>query len=483
MRIPEVKATRRNIWFAVRILAFSLLLWGTADACKLLGSNRATVAMLLLLEILAMATIGDWMLAVFASVFASLAFSFYFIDTVGSFRLTSVEGTVTFAAMVLTALTGSQLSLRAQRRAQEAIGRREEMERLNQLGRALLVANTYDEAAENAVRGVVELFELKGAVLRVDAAPPRFQYGAMAAGEISIVTIDPESTSGVLELYGPPPSEEVRNALSSLIRLALERARSGEARAEIEAIRRGEEFQSTVLSALAHNFKTPLTSIKAAASTLRSESVRRRAGDAFSTHEREMVAVIDEEADRLNQLIRESLDLAALEVRRISPKTEECMVPAMVERVVARMVGFFGRRELIIEVPEDLPPLTGDSFLFEQMLVQVVDNAWKYSRPGARIQISGMLAGSSIVLTVRNEGSEIPESDRERIFDRFYRGNKDRSRVEGTGQGLAIARTIVEAYEGKVWLDLEPKGPAFHFALPLGAIGRSGDRKQNHLAN
>jgi two-component system sensor histidine kinase KdpD len=213
----------------------------------------------------------------------------------------------------------------------------------------------------------------------------------------------------------------------------------------------------------------------------------RLSGRIPSAHERELVVVIDEEADRLDRLIRESLDLAKLEARRENPLTEECRIPQIVERVVARMSRYFGRREFIIDVPEDLPPITGDSFLVEQMLVQVVDNAWKYSQPGAPIRISGAVSGASMVLTVWNGGSEIPESERDRIFDRFYRGSKDRHRVEGTGLGLAIARAIVEACEGKIWLDVEPLGPAFHFELPLegaeGATGRTSDRKQHYLTH
>jgi two-component system sensor histidine kinase KdpD len=415
---------------------------------------------------------------------ASLAFSFYFIDEAGSFRLTTIEGSATFAAMALTALTGSRLSVLAQRRAREAIVRREEMERLNQLGRVLLAANSLAEASQDAVRKVVELFGLEGAVLRVAGAPHAFQSGVTAGqsgAQVSIIPLDTDYGADVLELHGTQPSEEVRNAIASMIRLVLERARSAEERAQMEAIRRGEELRTNVLNALAHNFRTPLTSIKAAASMLR------LSGRIPSPHERDLVVVIDEEADRLNQLIRESLDLAKLEARRANPLTEECLIPEIVRRVASKMSRYFGRREFIIDLPEDIPPIMGDSFLFEQMLGQVVDNAWKYSPPGAPITISGVISGASIVLTVWNGGSEIPVDERDRIFDRFYRGSRDRHRVEGTGLGLAIARTIAEAYKGKVWLDVEPLGPAFRFELPLdltgGATGRTHDREQHYFTH
>lgn len=476
--------------------------------CHNLGSNRATAAMMLLLEVLAMATRGDWILALLSSSCASLAFSFYFVDDVGSFRLTTIEGVVTFSAMVLTAFTGSRLSIRAQQRADEANRRRSEMERINQLGRALLSAHHLRDAADEAVRKVVELFDLKGAVLRVAGMPQASRWGEIPSGgpaaeEVSIIALDSDYSGDVLELHGKQPSEEVRNALASMIRLVLERARTAEEHSRMDSVRRGEELRTTVLNALAHNFKTPLTSIKAAASTLRFSNRLPAA------HERELVVVIDEEADRLDQLIRESLDLARLEAHRQNPKAEECRIPWIVERVVSRMSRYLGRREFIIDMPDDLPPVTGDSFLIEQMLVQVVDNAWKYSSPGAPIRISGGAANGRLLLTVWNAGSQIAEYERDRIFDRFYRGSKDRHRVEGTGLGLAIARAIAEACDGKVWLDVEPLGPAFHFELPLGSealkagethgrgeapgsdvapegverIGETSDRKQHYLTH
>jgi two-component system sensor histidine kinase KdpD len=478
---PE--ATKRILATTVRFAGAAIVLWGTAWVLSMLGMTRSSAAMMLLLEVLAIATCGDWILALLSSTAASLVFSFYFIEHLRAVRFsTAIQGAFGFVAMALTAFIGSRLAVRAQQRAQEAIARREEMERLNQLGRVLLSANTLADAAEDAVRKVVELFHLKGAVLRVAGAPHAFQCGVTAAaGEISIIPLGTDYTADILELHGVQPSEEVRNTVASMIRLVLERARGAEERAHVEVIRRGEELRNTVLNALAHDFRTPLTSIKAASSMLR------HAGPMPPDQERDLVVVIDEEADRLDRLIRESLDLAKLEARRAHPMVEECMIPQIVRSVAARMSRYLGRREFIIDIPEDFPPVTGDSFLFEQMLGQLVDNAWKYSKPGAPIGISGIVSGSSVVLTVWNEGGAIPEDERDRLFDRFYRGSKDRHKVEGTGLGLAIAKAIVEAHKGKIWLDAEPTGPAFRLQLPIEATGtaagRQSDREPHYIAH
>lgn len=467
---------RRNLRIAAQFAGAAVLLCLTAIFCRDLGSNRATAAMMMLLEVLAIATLGNWVLALFSSSLASVAFSYYFLDIVGTVHLTPLESAVNFAAMALTGLTGSMLSIRAHTRAQEAIHRREEMERLNQLGKVLLACNTVAEAGEETVRKVVELFDLRGAVLRLAGTPRVFQSGLTTGGQASAVPLDTGSGAEVLELYGPQPSEEVRNTLASMIQLLLERARNAEERAQMDVARRGEELRTTVLNAMAHNLKTPLTSIKAAASMLRV------AGGTSTVDQSELVAVIDEEADRLNQLIRESLDMAKLEARRANPVTEQCFLPDIVARVASRMSRYFGRREFIVDIPEDFPPIMGDSYLLEQMLIQVVDNAWKYSPPGAPIRVSGKLLEKSVILTVWNRGSEIPEDERDRIFDKFYRGSKDRSRVEGTGLGLAIAKTIAEACKGRIWLESESMGLAFRFELPL-ATGRRRVRKQHDIAN
>jgi two-component system sensor histidine kinase KdpD len=454
------------------VIVSAAVSWGTAAGFLALDVNRSIAAMALVLEVLAFAAIGDWLLAVLASVAASLAYSWYYIDSVNSFRITTIEGAVTFAMMIFTALTGSHLSVRAQRRAEEAIRRREEMERLQQLGNVLLSANTLQEAARDVVREIVQLFGVSRAVLRLGGEAQLFEAGSpVAAGPVSSLELHSEPGKNVLELHGVQPSAEVCSALANLIKLVLDRARSAEDHARIEAAQRGEELRNTVLNALAHNFKTPLTSIKAAASMLRGS------GDIPAADARELIAVIDEEADRLHQLIRESLDLARIEAHQMNPRRERCGFGDIAARVISRVSRYLAGRELIVDIPDDLSPVWGDDFLFEQMLMQVVDNAWKYSRPGALIRITAQESSRRLILTVQNEGRDIPDDERERIFDRFYRGAGNRSRVEGTGLGLPIARAIAEAHGGTIWLDCEPGGPAFRFSLPVDTAEKTSDRE------
>lgn len=459
---------------AGRIVACAAISWCVAAACFALHGERSVCTMLLLVVVMAAATRGDWVLAVLTSISASLALSWYFIDVVGSLRITSVEGGVALATMLISALIVSQLAVRARRRTDEAVRRRNEMERLHQFGSILHAAQTTEEAARDIARGVVDLLDQTAASLRLGASGPVFEQGA-PHGEPSSIPIG--AGSGVLRIWGHTLSSEVRHAIANLVGLVLDRARTAEERSRVEAAQRGEELRNTVLNALAHNFKTPLTSIKAAASLLRVSP------DMPEGSRTELVAVIDEEADRLGQLIEESLDVARIEAHRANPRIEACGVAAMISAVAGRISRHLSGREMTTDIPEDLPCVLGDRFLYEQMVLQVVDNAWKYSKPGSPIRIAAERGenGATVILRVWNEGSGIPSEEREKIFDRFYRGAALRSRVEGSGLGLAISKAIAEAHGGAMWLDSDETGPVFCFSLPAERTGDSVVRQTDYV--
>ena len=305
----------------LRIVACIFTMWGLAKlAYSLLPQEDEVGAMVLLLCVLATATLADRPLAIAASLSAGLSFNYYFIGPVFSLRLNSAEDAVNVGAFIIVALTGSHLSLNARERAKDSERRRGEMERLQQLSAALLATDTINEAAERAIREIVNLFG-GGAVLRVDGIGTPFQAGVTDPAMGMPLIVKTFNHNGTLELYGMQPSIEVRSALANLIGLVLDRAAAAEARARIEATQRGDQLRTTILNALAHNFKTPLTCIKAAASMMRgSDGVP-------GTYSQELVEVIDEEADRLDTLIRHEFpDLARgipVEAGGI-PRLEDC---------------------------------------------------------------------------------------------------------------------------------------------------------------
>jgi two-component system sensor histidine kinase KdpD len=452
------------------IVLMAVSVWGIEMLLVSLQVARSTAGMALLLAVLAIATRGDWWLAMISAGTGCLAFNYYYIDSVNSFAIRTVDGAVTFSAVVITAITGSHLAIRARRRADEADRRREETTRLHQLSAAMLSADTIAETGRLVVRRIVELFGAQAVMLRI--ADQEFAFGEAPATACPVrlhIRSGPQEVT--LSLYGIGPSAEVTDALASLVDLALDRATASEDRARMETVQRGEELRNTVLNALAHDFKTPLTCIKAAASMLR------RSSDVDSPEGRDLVIAIDEEADRLTTLISESLDLARIEAHRMNPRSEICDVRELVDRVTGRMARYLSGRNLRIEIPAGVPAVQGDRLLLEQMLIQVLDNAWKYSKAGAAILVHVSFASQRVFITIQNEGGRIPAADCDRIFEKFYRGSAHRSAVEGTGLGLAIARSIAEVHGGTLWLDQEIGGPAFRFLLPSSSLHADSDNR------
>jgi two-component system sensor histidine kinase KdpD len=210
----------------------------------------------------------------------------------------------------------------------------------------------------------------------------------------------------------------------------------------------------------------------------------RGSDSAPGTYSQELVEVIDEEADTLDSLIRDSLDTARIQSRQANPRVENCSVASIVSGVLGKMKRYLARHVVIVNIPDALPVIRGDRFLFEQMITQILDNAWKYAAPGARVWISARHAGEEVVLTIRNEGKQIPEEERILVFDRFYRGARSRASIEGTGLGLAIAKTIAETYGGKVWLEAAAEGPEFGFSLPAGPVEEEAyDREPHYITD
>lgn len=469
----------RRVWRLARIIGCIFGMWLLARITyAVLPEEDEVGAMVLLLCVLAGATLADRSLAVAASLSAGLSFNYYYIGPALSLRLSSAQDAINVGAFIIVALTGSHLSLSARQRAEDSERRRREMERLQRLSAALLSADTVIDAADKAVREIVNQFG-GGAVLTVDSVRESFRAGATDSTSPPPLVLHTPNQNGRLELHGMEPSVEVRRALANLIGLILDRAAAAEARARVEATQRGEQLRNTILNALAHNFKTPLTCIKAAASMMRGSQ------GGPGAYSQELVEVIDEEADRLDTLIQDSLDLARIQARQENPRLEDCTIDSVVSGVLDKMKRYLARHTVIVAVPDDLPVVRGDRFLFEQMIGQILDNAWKYAAAGSRVWISAWQENSEIILTIRNEGPQIPEEERMLIFDRFYRGARSRASVEGTGLGLAIAKTIAEVHGGRVWLQAAEEGPEFCFALPAEPIekGKDHDREPYYIAD
>jgi two-component system sensor histidine kinase KdpD len=266
---------------------------------------------------------------------------------------------------------------------------------------------------------------------------------------------------GDLSLCGARVSDTALQSIGNLAAIALERARSLEAASRAEAARQSEELKSMLLDAVTHEFKTPLTSIKAGATAL-------LADDSTLPAQRELLTVIDEETDRINAMITEAIQVARVEAGGVQLNRASHRLPKLVAQAVARLRPILAERPLEVEVPADLPSITADADLVCVVISQLLDNAIKYSPAGAPITLAAWEDSDAVVVTIADRGPGIAPEDRERVFERFYRGPVS-SQVPGTGVGLSIAREIVRVHGGRIWVESGREGGAcFVFTLPLG---------------
>jgi len=269
---------------------------------------------------------------------------------------------------------------------------------------------------------------------------------------------------GSMALIGSPPSEQMVRAIVNLIAITIEKARALEDAGHAEAARQSEVLKSALLDSLAHDIKTPLTSIKAAVTSL--------LGSAPGT-DRELLTIINEEADRLNQLAAEVVEMARIEAGKLHLEKQPVVVADLIAGALSELAVALKGRPLALHVPDTLPTAEADREFAGQVVKQFVENAIKYSPDGSPLDISAELKGGKIVIAVADHGPGIEENERSRIFDKFFRGRRHRFDTKGTGMGLAIAKGIVEAHGEKIWVESEPgQGAVFYFSLAASGGGR-----------
>ena len=236
--------------------------------------------------------------------------------------------------------------------------------------------------------------------------------------------------------------------------------RGSEKENEAALARRSDELKSALLRAVSHDLRTPLASIKASVSGLR------QAGGSYSDEDRaELLAAIEEEADRLARLVSNLLDASRLEAGVLTPHKRPQDLRELVEAVVGRLQPILAGRQVRIDIPEEVPPVPCDYAQIDQVVTNLVENATVHTSPGTPVTIRATVDGHEVRSEVVDQGPGLPVSDRERLFQPFERGE---SQARGSGLGLAIARGLVEAHGGRLWAEDAPSGGArFIFTLPL----------------
>lgn len=444
--------------------------------------NPTTVALTLLVSVLIVSALWGLRYALFTAVVAAASFNYFFLPPTGTFIVADTQNWIALLALLTTAVIASELSDRARKQTEEAVGRRHELERLYNFSQQLLTAENVLQLLNAVPHHMVESFGVSAAALYVPDKGNFYRSG------IEVPGLDGDQLKSIIA-RGEPMVDSARNlsftplkmgvrtvgavgvagslsrqtlaAMGSLIAIAVERASAVETVARSEAAREGEQLRSAILDSVTHEFRTPLTSIKASITTLLSTP-------GLTPDDRnDLMTVINEESDRLNRLVGEAAEVAQLESHEFQLDLQVGRVLELVQATVEGVKQTLGKHPIEVRVPQEITARL-DPERIKEVLVQLLENAAKYSPPESPIRITAEVKDSNLEVSVADQGVGIDDMEQGLIFDKFYRGRNHRYRVQGTGMGLAIAKAIVEAHGGKIDVTSQLGcGSVFHFRLPM----------------
>jgi len=446
--------------------------------------NPTTVALTFLLAVLVVSAFWGLGYSVFLAILAALAFNYYFLPPYGTFTIADPQNWVALFAFLATALIASQLSEKARRQALAANQRRKEIERLYGFSQQLLTTENLPELLNVLPRYVVEGFGVAAAALFVPGRKDVYRSdpntkeldadclrSVAARGEPTIdvdrgISFAPlrlgMKSAGAIGISGAALSRETLEALGTLIAIAIERAGAVENLGRAEASRESEKLRSAILDSVTHEFRTPLTSIKASVTTMLSDT------DLERSQRQELLTVINEEADRLNHLVGEAAEMAQLDANQVELHCESHAIREAIERAMEEVKQRLTDHPVESHIPDNLPQLSIDLDRVTSVLVQLLENAAKYSPSASPIRITAERNEGMVTVSVADRGPGIDDFEQALIFDKFYRSKNERYRVQGTGLGLAIAKAVVEAHGGTIGVTSQlGHGSVFYFTVPV----------------
>lgn len=400
-----------------------------------------------------------------------LTFNFFFIEPYYTFTVHQPIDVVILVVFLIVAVVISQLMARAQAGLAAATAREREATELYELSTALAGLSDAHAIAQILAKRVHAVSQSEHIELGIvgaqsfvihlpEPAPPvrspeltiPIQAVRHALGEIRLWRAVPAISSGERRLL---------QTFASQGALALERAWLTQAESRAQVLEESDRLKSAILSSVSHELRTPLSTIKAAASSLRDKEV-----GWDSPARLELIAAIDDEADHLNMLVGNLLDMSRIESGALKPKREWNILSEIVVGVLARMKHLAEEYQIKIDVPEDLPLLPVDYVQMEQVFTNLLSNSLKYAPSNTVIRIRAQVEDDHLHVQLSNQGPQVPPEHLQRIFDKFYRITAA-DRVTGTGLGLSICKGIIEAHGGRIWAENVPDGLAFNFILPL----------------
>lgn len=452
--------------------------------------NAISAALVCLLGVVLLSVYWTWRDAALFAVLSTIGINYFYLPPVHTFHIADHTNWTALLVYLAVAFLAGRLASRARRAADQAAIRREEAERLYDLSHDIMTVEDPLSLQQEIPLILLRVLQLDGVVLYIADGEQTFTAGTVPA-DLSLNKLQTAVTAssqlpsadanslllpihlgvrplGSLYLAGQLPAATTLEAVSGLVGVGLERTRALTRAGRVEALRESERLRTIILDSITHDLRTPLTSVRAAVTALQSEPTPPPEQTA------ELVAIIDEESDRLNRLIGQAVEMArwnegSVELRREAQPLEP-LAAAAVEEHDAELAGHI----VAIAIPANLPPVFADATSVRKVLGHLLQNAGKYSPAGSRIRISAEHSTADadfVTVRVENEGPGIASDERELIFDKFYRGRDQRQLAPGTGLGLAIVSAIVAAHGGRVWLEDPARGGAsFAFTLPVATL-------------
>ncbi|MGH7277488.1 MAG: DUF4118 domain-containing protein [Candidatus Rokuibacteriota bacterium] len=484
---------RRYAEAATAVAVATLVAWALAPFVA-----PPNLAMVYLLAVVAVAARHGRGPSVFTSIASVAAFDFFFVPPFLTLAVGDTESLLTFAVMLVVGIVIGGLTVRVRRQAEAAARREQQTVALYAMSRELAQTASVSELVRAAARHIAGVFEAEVAVLLADASGqlrPGDRAGGFAVAENDLALgrwvlehgepagLGTETSAGAdaiyLPLRGPRGplgvvglrprgrralARDARRHVETFVEqtaLVLERARLAEEAQEARVGAESERIRNSLLTSISHDLRTPLAAITGAATTMLESGTR-------LPHEtrRELLESVRAEAERLNRLVQNLLEMTRLESGALPLRRDWHPLEEVVGAALARLTHALGSRRVAVTVPRDLPLVAIDDVLVEQVLVNLLDNATRYTPPSAPIRILVTANDRDVVVEVADAGPGLRPGDEERVFEKFYRAAPDTGR--GAGLGLAICRAIVAAHGGRIQAQNLPEGGvAFLFTLPL----------------
>jgi two-component system sensor histidine kinase KdpD len=443
--------------------------------------NPAPVGFLFLLVVVCVAILCGFWQASIVSVLACACLDYFFYPPLFHFTIADPSDWVALGSFEVSALLVSRLSSREQLTSREAQLQRTSMEQLYELSRSTLLINLHQPPGPQLVHLIQRIFAADAVAIFDANTGTSDVAGNWAAGEGELAkecylaqTDDEDRASqtsrrllrvgadsiGAMAIRGDL-GPLVVDALTSLTAVTLDRCVFFAKETQVEAAHQSERLRAAVLDSLAHAVKTPLTAIQSASAGIGEVGKLNHAQE-------ELVSLIEDETSKLTLLSTRLLQTAKLEADEFSLARNEIVVSDLVESVLNEHRGRMSGHPLEVAVPDPTLTIRGDRDLLTMALTQFLDNAAKYSFDETAVKVSAWESHKELMLSVHNFGPAIPITDRERIFQRFYRSEGTRQMAAGTGIGLSTVLMAAEAHRGHVWvISNAEEGTTFYLSLPL----------------